>query len=202
MKRIKGIEVISTYSFKNLTLKLNMKKKIPNIEPPKANEYASFYANYIAKVGEDNILEVLSNSQKSTKRLLSKISERKGNYRYADDKWTIKEVLGHIIDVERVMSYRALRFYRKDKHELAGFNDQEYVSNANYGDRKLADMVKEFEAVRQATLALFETFEAKKLNRAGMASGYLMSVKALMYVVAGHEIHHIAVLNDRYLVRH
>ena len=178
-----------------------MKKEIPNIEPPKANEYAAFYANYITKVGEENVLEVLLDSQKSTKRLFSKISERKGNYRYADDKWSIKEVLGHIIDVERIMVYRALRFYRKDKHELAGFNDEEYVTNANYGDRKLSDMLKEFETVRQATLTLFESFETEKLNRAGMASGYLMSVKALMYVVAGHEIHHISVLNDRYLAK-
>ena len=176
-----------------------MKKKLPNIEPPKASEYAAFYANYITKVGQENIFEVLLDSQKSTKRLLSKISEKKSNYRYADDKWSIKEVLGHMIDVERIMTYRALRFYRNDKQELAGFDDEEYVKAANFGDRKFTDMIKEFDIVRQATLALFEGFNVEKLGRAGMSSGYLMSVKALMYVVAGHEIHHIGILNDRYL---
>jgi uncharacterized damage-inducible protein DinB len=176
-----------------------MKKELPIIAPPKANEYAAFYANYIAKVGQENIIKVLIDSQKSTKKLLSTISEQKANYRYADDKWSIKEVLGHMIDVERIMSYRSLRFYRNDKHELAGFDDEEYVRMADFGDRKFADMLKEFGLVRQATLALFEGFNPEKLGRAGIASGYLMSVKALMYVTAGHEIHHIGVINDRYL---
>lgn len=176
-----------------------MKTKLAIITPPKPNEYAAFYANYIGAVGDANVLDVLTKSRKSTKSILSKLSEQKGNHRYADDKWSIKELIGHLIDTERIMTFRALQFYRKDKNELAGFDQDAYVEAADFSDRSLAEVTKEFDTVRAATLALFTSFKKENLGRAGMASGYLMTVKALMYVVAGHEIHHIGILNDRYL---
>jgi DinB superfamily len=166
---------------------------------PQAHEYAPYYAPYIACVSSKTILDNLAQGLLDTDALLDMLPADKLSYAYADGKWTIAEVLIHIIDAERVFAYRALRFSRGDSTALAGFDENLYVPQSNAAARTLADICLEYHAVRQATIALYQHLSADMLLRSGMASGYNMSVRALGYVIAGHEHHHLAVIRERYM---
>jgi len=170
------------------------------IPRPQSNEYAPFYANYIAGVSEPDASMALRQQIKETVPLLENIPETRGSFRYAPDKWTIKEVIGHMSDVERVMAYRALRIARADATPLAGFEQDDYVRAAHFEARTLPSLIKEFENIRGATLAFFEGLEEAAFIRTGTANQVTFSVRALAYIIAGHERHHLKVLREKYHV--
>jgi hypothetical protein len=145
------------------------------------------------------VVAALEDQPRQTRALLSGLSEEQGDFRYAPDKWSIKEMLGHVIDAERVFSYRALRFARHDGTPLASFEQDDYVRAGGFGDRRLGDLIEEFVAVRRATVWLFRTLSPEAWMRRGVASGNPVSVRAVAYIVAGHELHHRAILQEKYL---
>jgi uncharacterized damage-inducible protein DinB len=165
----------------------------------KPNEYAEYYSQYIKHSGNANLLDVLKESAQALNSLFETISDEKMNYKYAEDKWTIKDMLLHIIDAERVFAYRALRFARADKTNLPGFEHDDYVVVANANGRSKASLLNEYNAQRESTIQLFSNFKDEMLMQIGVASGNPMSVRALGFVTAGHETHHCNIIKERYL---
>lgn len=157
---------------------------------PEATEYAAFYTNYIARVPDGDVLAFLNSQIGNYRQLLGKVSDDAAAVETAAGKWSVKQVMGHICDAERVMSYRALRFSRGDEKELAGFEQDDYVREANSNARTLEDLLAEFESVRKATLALFGSLPAGAEMRRGVANGNPVTVRALAYIAAGHAQHH------------
>ena len=169
------------------------------IAAPDPTEYAPYYGRYITLVGGDDVVAALEDQPRETLALLSTLSEEQGDYRYAPAKWSVKEVLGHVIDTERVLSYRALRFARNDRTPLASFEQDDYVRAGDFADCRLADLIEEFVCVRRASLWFFRQLSAEAWMRRGIASGNEVSVRAIAYIVAGHELHHRQVLREKYL---
>ncbi len=169
------------------------------ISKPLQSEFADFYAGYVSQVAEGDIVATLKNAQAQTKILLEHISEEKGLYVYAPEKWTIKEVIEHIIDTERIFAYRFLRIYRGDATPLPSFEQNDYVKNANSNKRTLQSLAKELYAVREANLLMLDDLEESKLGFQGTMSGKTITPRALLYIMAGHEAHHIHILKTRYL---
>jgi len=165
---------------------------------PEANEYAEYYGKYIAKVPGTDVVSVLESQRLQMLQLFAGRSERDGNFRYAPDKWTIKEVLGHVTDAERIFSYRALRIGRGDQTPLASFEQDDYVKTGGFGARTLADLVEEFGAVRGASVALFRSFDNAAWSKRGVASQKEVTVRALGFITAGHQIHHRMILEEQY----
>ena len=165
---------------------------------PSPGDYAPYAERYILLVTGDNILAALTAQLKQTATLLSGRGERDGNFRYAPDKWTVKEVVGHVADTERIFAYRAMRIARGDQTPLEGFEQDDYVRGARFGARKLADLVEEYADVRQASLALFRSLDEEAWLRRGVANGNPVTVLALAYLIAGHELHHRKILDERY----
>ena len=168
-------------------------------ERPVAGEYNAYYDRYISLVPDEDVLVVLRRQLESTLDTLREIDEEQANARYAPGKWSVKEVVGHMIDGERVFAYRALRFARNDRTPLKGFEQDDYVAGGNFAERRLSDLAEEFEHVRRATLSLFGHLSAEAWRRSGVASDSLVSVRALAYIMAGHEAHHMRILRERYL---
>ncbi|MGH7524389.1 MAG: DinB family protein [Gemmatimonadales bacterium] len=166
---------------------------------PAADEFAPYYGKYIDLVEGNDVMSALDRQSRSTRAALAQIDEAKGIHRYAPGKWSIKEVVGHLIDAERVFAYRALRIARADETPLAGFDENDYVRNANFDATPLSALADEFALVRQANLAMFRQFGEPEWQRRGTASGKTVSVRALAYIIAGHELHHFALLQTRYL---
>ena len=169
------------------------------IARPTNSEYASYYERYVTLVPEGDIVSTLTKQLGTTLQLLRGIDESQAGNRYAPDKWSIKELVGHLIDGERIFSYRALRFARNDQSPLSGFEQDDYVRNANFDDRQLSDLANEFEYVRRANIELFKSFSEDAWARRGPANGVEISVRALAFVIAGHEAHHVQILRTRYL---
>ena len=169
------------------------------IQRPAKGEYADYYDVYVSKVPDGDILEILANQIVDTMTLLRGISEEKASHRYEPDKWSIKEVVGHVSDIERVFSYRALAFARCDKAPLPGIEQDDYAANANFDKRTLGDIAGEFQAVRTSSLAMFGSFDDDIVAHVGNASGFDFTVRSIAYILAGHELHHIEVLKERYL---
>ncbi len=165
---------------------------------PQPTEYAEYYANYISKVPGSDILSVLESQRLQMLQLFSGRSERDGSFRYAAGKWTVKEVLGHITDTERIFTYRALRFARGDQTPLPGFEQNDYVRSGAFGGRTLAGLAEEFGAVRSASIALFRSFNDEAWTRRGMADQKEVTVRALAFITAGHQMHHRMILEERY----
>lgn len=166
---------------------------------PEATEYAPYYAGYVGHVPTGDVVETLSTQQEGSLALLRSVGEEKSLSRYAPGKWSIREVVGHLIDAERIFTYRALRFARADETALASFDENAYIANASFDDRSLASLCDEFEAVRRASVLLFASLNATEWMRRGIASNNAMSVRALAWVSAGHELHHVGILRTRYL---
>lgn len=164
---------------------------------PAADEYAPYYGKYVALVGPD-VLAALESQARSTAALLAATPEAKGSFRYAEGKWSVKEVIGHLADAERVFAYRALRFARADETALPGFDENAWMPHANFDRRTLADMAAEFAAVRAATLAFARSLDDQVLARRGIASNNPVSVRGLLGIIAGHELHHVKILRERY----
>jgi hypothetical protein len=167
------------------------------IPKPAAGEHDPYYAKYIALVGDDALAALRSGSA-STPRLLSGVTETQALHRYAPGKWSVKEVVGHIVDSERVFAYRALRVARGDRTPLAGYDEQLWVPEGRFDARPLPGLVAEYSAVRAATLALFGGLDPEVLGRIGNANGSDVSVRALAHIMAGHEQHHVKLLRERY----
>jgi len=165
---------------------------------PEANEYAEYYGKYIAKVPGADVVGVLESQRLQMLQLFAGRSERDGNFRYAPDKWTIKEVLGHVTDAERIFTCRALRIARGDQTPLPGFEQDDFVKNGGFGTRTLEDLVEEFGAVRGASVALFRSFDNAAWSKRGVASQKEVTVRALGFITAGHQIHHRAILEEQY----
>jgi DinB superfamily len=169
------------------------------VTAPDPSEYAQYYGKYITLVPGPNVLAALEDQPRDTLGLLSALTDEQGDYRYAPGKWSIKEMLGHLIDAERVFSYRALRFARNDQTPLASFEQDDYVRAANFSASRLADLIDEFVSVRRATVWLFRSLSPDAWMRRGVASDNPVSVRAIAYIIAGHELHHRHVLQEKYL---
>jgi hypothetical protein len=168
------------------------------IERPKADEHSAYFSRYIDRVPDGDLIGLLESQFADTLALLRRVPRDREDFAYADGKWTVKEVVGHLSDCERVFAYRALCFARKDPTELASFDENAWVANAGFGRRSLADIVDEFNAVRQSTLRLAKSLNAEELQRRGVANGNPASVRALFYIIAGHERHHAGLFRERY----
>ncbi len=166
---------------------------------PEPSEYAPYYGGYISRVADGNIVEILGRQIVNTVALLHGLSDAQGRSRYAPEKWSIKEVVGHLIDSERVFGYRALRFARNDQTALSGFEQNDYVQEAAFDEQSLSDLASEFEHVRRGNLHLLRGLNAEAWGRRGEANGNPVSVRALAYIIAGHELHHVEIIRTKYL---
>jgi DinB superfamily len=166
---------------------------------PDSTEYAPYYEKYISLVPGDSIVTTLSSQIEETLKLLSVLSEAQGELRYAPGKWSIKEVIGHLIDAERIFTYRALRMARSDRTPLPGFDENFYVENGNFGDRRVAELADEFQAVRKSSVYIFRHLSEEAWARGGVASDNKVSVRAIAHIIAGHELHHLGIIRTRYL---
>jgi hypothetical protein len=169
-----------------------------NSERPKPGEYKPYFDRYISLALSNDIIGTLETQLPKTIALLSGRSEADGNFRYAPGKWTLKEVLGHINDTERIMAYRALRIARGDKTPLAGFEQDDYIRDGPFDGLTLAALIEEFRSVRAATLALLRSFRPQDWTRRAAVDNNDITVRALAYIIAGHELHHRSILEERY----
>lgn len=169
------------------------------IPRPDAAEYAPYFARYVARVPDGDILETLERRPGALATILQDVADRDGGYRYGPDKWTIRQVVGHVADTERVMTYRALAFARGERAMLPGFDEDAYVSAARFDARTLGSLLEELHTVRSATVAFFSALDADELRREGSANHRPYTVRSLAWIIAGHELHHGAILRERYL---
>lgn len=166
---------------------------------PREGDYALYYEKYVALVPGGDFLEILREQQRELLRLLSPLTEQQAEYRYGPGKWSIKEVIGHISDAERIFAYRLLRIARGDQTPLSSFEQEGYIQTGNFSARKLSDLLQEFSTVREATISLIRSLDDAAWLRRGTASQKEVSVLALAFIIAGHERHHRLILEERYL---
>jgi hypothetical protein len=171
----------------------------PEYFRPEAAECAPFHLAYVGKVPEGEVLQTMERQLHETTALLETVPADKADFAYAPGKWSIKQVVGHIMDAERIFAYRALRIGRGDSTPLPGFDENLYVPASGAEHRSLIDLLAEFHAVRRATLALFHHLPAEAATRTGIVGGATVSVRALAWVITGHERHHLHILRERYL---
>jgi uncharacterized damage-inducible protein DinB len=163
------------------------------------NEYAAYYAPYINALGEVTLMDELEISLHDFIHFVQNIPMDKFDYRYAEGKWTIKEIIQHVIDTERIFAYRALRISRDDQTPLPGFDENDYIDNTSANSRSIQDLLTEFSAVRHSNMFLFKSFSAIQLERVGTASNAVVSVRAIGFIMIGHQKHHQKVFQERYL---
>ena len=166
---------------------------------PDKNEYAPFYEGYINDVIGNDPFRNLENQYQEIQSILQSLPEEEANYAYSEGKWTVKEVLGHMIDTERIMSYRALCISRKEKQSLPGFEQDDYVKEANFKERTITNLLEDYRTVRKSTISLFKSFTENMYNQRGSANNKDVTVLALLYIIAGHEMHHLKILKEKYL---
>lgn len=169
------------------------------ISKPQPGEYSPMAAGYVAKVPSGPILDILEYLRDSTYSFFSRMTEEQANYAYEPGKWTIKEVLAHMIDTERVFSFRAFCFSRGEQQPLPGFSQDDYMRHANIDHRTIQDLAEEFKAVRTSTLYVYNSLTDEQAMLIGNASNHPVSVRALVYMTAGHELHHLDILKQRYI---
>jgi len=168
---------------------------------PEKTEYAEYYDRYISLIDSDEIVAVLENQLEELAEVFKQITEEKSHYAYAADKWTIKEVIGHLADGERIFAYRALRISRADKTPIEGFEQDGYIENSNFNQTPLSDLTAELLLTRKSNLIFFRNLSGEAWLRTGTASENSVSVRALAYIMAGHVRHHLKILNERYLAQ-
>ena len=171
------------------------------IARPQAGEYAPYHERYISLIGENDILSTLDRQRRETVLLLSGLSEEQGDFRYAPEKWSAKQVLGHVCDTERVFAYRALRIARGDATPMEGFEQDDYVKNGPFARHAIAEVIEDYIAVRRATISLLRSLEEAAWSRRGIANKNDVTVRALAYTIAGHEVHHRRILEEKYFGR-
>ena len=167
---------------------------------PERDEYSDWYADYVARVPDGNVIEVLERQSQELQAFLKTLSEEQAEKPPAPGKWSVKQVIGHLCDGERVFSYRALRFSRGDQTPLPGFEQDDYVREGHANDRKLADLAAEYDALRRATIAFFKSVSPEAALRRGNASNAEVSVRALAYITAGHEQRHLELMKKQLAV--
>jgi uncharacterized damage-inducible protein DinB len=166
---------------------------------PEKGSYPVYFDNFIPLVKEDNVLDALENTGHSALKYLNSIAETKADYAYAEGKWTVKQLLCHIIDTERILSYRALSFARLEKQVLPGFDENSYVAAAELEHLQLQDLIRDFKVLREGTISMFSNFTETELLRSGAAASGPTTVLALGFMVCGHMTHHLNVLKQRYI---
>ena len=165
---------------------------------PEPSEYAPYYERYISLVPGNDIIGTLESQRRQMMLLLCGRDEVEGDLRYAPEKWSVKEVLGHVCDTERIFAYRSLRISRGDRTPIEGFEQDGYVQNGPFGTRPLAEIIDDYLAVRRATLTLFRNLQEEAWTRRGIANKNEVSVRAIAYTLAGHELHHRKILEEKY----
>jgi len=166
---------------------------------PQPGEYTPYYERYISLVPANDILAAFDDQRREMLLLLCGRTEADGDLRYAPDKWSLKELLGHVNDTERIMSYRALRISRGDATQIEGYEQDDYVRNGPFAGRPLADLIEDYIAVRRATISLFRNLDEAAWTRRGVANKNEVTVRALAYIIAGHELHHRRIIEEKYL---
>ena len=167
---------------------------------PDATEFAPFYAAYVAVVPDGDVVDTMRQSGRTIGTTLASVAESRGGFRYAAEKWSVREVVGHMIDAERIFAYRALRLARADATPLPGFEENDYVRTAGSDARTLADLTDELRIVREGTVRMYESFPDDAWTRRGVVNGREVSVRALAYITTGHALHHLEVLRTRYAI--
>ncbi|MFO7447577.1 MAG: DinB family protein [Ignavibacteriaceae bacterium] len=167
------------------------------MERPSENEYASYYQKYVSLIA-DNIVSALNHQLEEMQNIFSSLNEETGNYAYDTGKWTIKELLGHVIDTERVFSYRIMCIARGEKQSMPGMDQNDYVNGTDFNSRSLPSLEEEYKHLRLANIALVKSLKEEELNKKGTASNNPVTVRALVFILAGHEKHHLNILKERY----
>lgn len=165
------------------------------------DEYGAFYSTYINHCKGKSLMAQIGSKTDTLPVVVEELTDEEMMYRYEPGKWSIKQVIGHITDTERVMAFRALAFSRGDKNPLPGFEQDQYVEQANFEERSATDLLEEYKIVRKSTIVLFSSFTDKMMRKRGTASDVEFSVRALGMIICGHELHHIKLLKERYLFR-
>ena len=165
---------------------------------PYLSDFPTFYQGYVDTIESENILETLREQKEKTTSFFEGVPDEKANYVYAEGKWTVKEVLGHMIDSERVFVFRALSFARGEEQPLPGFDENTYVPAGKFGDRSLQSLIDEYASVRQATLTFFNNLRDEDWTKTGIANNGNFTVNSLAYIIAGHNEHHLKILAERY----
>jgi len=169
---------------------------------PEDDEYGEFYHGYIKQVTGPNVLQTLIQQGQETYALIQQLTPEEAAHRYAEEKWSVKEVIGHLIDTERIMAYRALCISRGEKTPQPGYDQDEYVEQAHFDERSLQNLSTEYDALRNANISLFNSFTEEQILRKGTANDTTVSVRALAYIIAGHEQHHLNILEEKYDIEH
>jgi uncharacterized damage-inducible protein DinB len=169
---------------------------------PNNSEYPSFYSSYIDKLNEEIYdLNFLVNQSQELMDIFSKLSDEQANFTYAEGKWSLKEVLGHLIDHERIFCYRALAIARGETKSLPGYEQDDYVKAGNFNKQKLSDLIEQYSINRNSTISLFKTFADDDLTKSGVADNKRVTVKAILFIIMGHEKHHLLIIKERYLIK-
>ncbi len=179
--------------------KAKIKRMVNMQKRPEANEYNPYYATYINLLHEGDIIQILEEQIKETNLLLKDISDSEGHFRYAPNKWSIKEVIGHIADTERIMAYRLLSIARGETTSLPGYNDDMYVLRAAFDKQSMEYLLSNLTIVRQATVHLLKSLDAEAWLQRGTANNSEVTIRALAYIIAGHELHHRKIIKERYM---
>ncbi len=164
----------------------------------KPDEYGEFYKDYISLVDKPNVIQSLISQGQKVYTIIRQLSEDEANYRYEDDKWSVKEIIGHLVDTERIMAYRALCISRGEQTALPGYNHESYVEKGEFDQRSLQSLSAEYDAQRNANISMFSSFTKEQILRKGTANNVTVSVRALAFIIAGHEKHHINILEEKY----
>ena len=170
------------------------------MERLKEHNFAEYFNHYVGLVKEEDPIKALKTSYKTLKMVLKELKEEQADFAYAEGKWTVKELLIHIIDTERIFCERALRFARNDQTNLPGFDHDVFVKHSGAHNRSMKSILNEYKSVRKATLSLFKNFTAEMLKKEGLANGNQLTVLSIAYIISGHEIHHLNILNEKYLI--
>jgi hypothetical protein len=165
---------------------------------PSESEVSPAHAAYIALVEGDDVLSAIEQQSSVTQKLLATLDESRASFRYAEGKWSVKEVIGHLVDAERILGYRALAIARGDTQPLPGFDEQDYVRHANFDEWRLGDLSEAYALARRATIVFFRNLPEDAWTRRGVANGHDVTVRGLAWTIAGHELHHMKVLKERY----
>ena len=169
------------------------------ITKPTDAEYPDFYSGYISLVPDGDVIKFLKKQKRMFMGLIDSIPEEGLLYRYAEGKWTIKQIVGHVIDTERIMAYRALVFSRGERQPIPGFNENEYVEKASFNKKDIMGLIQEFAKLRESNLLLIQNFSDEMIDRKGNANDFFFSVRAIIYIIAGHVEHHMNVIKSKYL---
>lgn len=168
---------------------------------PQPDEYGTFYRGYIEQVTNPNVLQALIEQGQKMYTLIQQLTPEEASYYYAEDKWSVKEVIGHLIDTERIMAYRALCISRGETTPLPGYDQDQYVARANFDERSLQNLSTEYDTLRNANISFFNSLSKEQTMQQGTANNETVSVRALAYIIAGHEQHHLNILDEKYGIK-